>query len=80
MTRLDPPSGFDGETELSFSLLGGAKLRFRDRLAVRIQGRWISTGMGSGEIFCRSGSCLVDLDSNRVDQLEASVGLVIEFR
>jgi hypothetical protein len=79
VTRFDPPSGYDGQMELSFALGGGFRFRIGERTRARLQARWISTDTGSGDsITCRNGSCVVIRDSY-VSELELSGGVTFRF-
>jgi hypothetical protein len=79
ITRFDPPSDFDGQTELSFALGGGFRWRVGDRTRARFQLRWISTDVGSGDsIACRNSSCVIVTDEY-LGQVELSAGVTFRF-
>ena len=79
-TQFDPDGALDSESKFSFSLGGGVKYHFNDRLGVRVQGRFTSTEINDDdEVFCDPFVCYVVEDTNFLNQTELSAGLVIRF-
>ena len=76
------PSGLDSEDQFSFSLGGGVKYYFGDRLGLRLQIRWTPTYINSTSegLFCDpAGFCWEVVDNHYLYQTEGSAGLIIKF-
>jgi len=76
------PDGLNSEGKFSFSLGGGLKYYVGERLGFRLQARWTPTYVNSTDVgvFCDPfGFCYVLEDSNFVNQVEASAGVIIKF-
>lgn len=79
-TQFSPDGDLGSENKFSFSLGGGVKYYFNDRLGVRLQGRFTSTEINSDdEVWCDPFSCYVVEDSNYLNQTEISAGLILRF-
>ncbi len=84
-TRFDPDeSGFDSETFFAFSLAGGLTVFDSERLAVRLEARWLGALVESdSEIFCATGAdnnvCLVNVEGEVLSQFDLTVGLALRF-
>jgi opacity protein-like surface antigen len=78
----NPESGFDSETKFSWSIGGGLKYFANDRFGVRIQGLYKPTIMNDdpGGYWCDGfGFCYYVADTDWLDQVEFSGGLVFKF-
>lgn len=73
------PTGFDSETQFSFSFGGGAKFYLSDLIGIRVQARFISTYLNStSEWFCNPFCYTVSV-GNYVVQAEVDAGLIFRF-
>lgn len=70
------------ETRFSFSLGGGLKwFTNGGHLGLRLQGRWIPTYINSSSegYFCNAFGCFTVTDSNYLNEVELSLGLIISL-
>ena len=72
-------SDLDDETQFSMQVGGGFNYRLSDNLLLRFDVRWLPTFFsGSGSAFC-SGGCVVRLDADTYNQVQANAGLMFRF-
>ena len=85
LAHLDPGSaGLPSDTFFAFSIGGGWKLRPRERIGLRLEGRFYGTVVDSdSKIFCTSGpsglSCLINTKAQMLWQWEMLAGLTFRF-
>jgi len=81
VTYFDPKGeGLTSETKFSFSLGGGVKLALTKNLGLRLDGRWFGTLVnGSGQMFCSSAGCLINIQGDVISQFTANAGVVLAF-
>lgn len=77
---LDPDQGYDSSTEFSYSLGGGMRWYLHDSVGLRFDVRTYGiVTESSGHLFCRNGQCVARYSGNGINQLEASLGLMLRF-
>lgn len=80
---VNPPSQFEGFTRFSMSLGGGAKFNFSERVGLKAGVRWMPIYVGStdsGYVWCDPyWGCWEMYDSHYLNQVDASLGLIIRF-
>lgn len=81
LTYAKPPN-VSGETRFSWSIGGGAKVMFRERIGLRFQAKWTPTyiSTSSGGVWCDWwGFCYVIPVSNYMNQGEFTGGIFFRF-
>ncbi len=85
LSRLDPgPGGLDAENYFSLSLGVGLRLRPRERIGLRLEGRWFGTFVDSDSaVFCQSGGstnvCGVKVQGSLINQWHGFMGVTFRF-
>lgn len=75
------PQGKSSETRFSMSLGGGLRWFPTEHLGLRLQARWTPTYINStsGGYFCDPFGCFTTTSSQYLQELDASLGLIIRF-
>ncbi len=77
---LDPEQGYDSSTEFSYSLGGGMRWYLMDNMGLRFDVRTYGIVTDSAShIFCRDGRCVASYRGSGMNQIEASLGLILRF-
>jgi len=77
---LEPEQGYDSSTEFSYSLGGGMRWYLMDNMGLRFDVRTYGILTDSAShIFCRNGRCVASYSGSGMNQLEASLGLMLRF-
>lgn len=72
-------SGYSTENMFAVAFGGGAKIRFNDRVGLRLQGRlMIPVQWASGGLWCGTGGCDIGVGANStILQLDLDAGIII---
>jgi len=77
---LDPEQGYDSSTEFAYSLGGGMRWYLLENMGLRFDVRTYGIITDSAShIFCRDGRCIASYRGSGMNQIEASLGLILRF-